>query len=84
MESLLVWLPVLYRPVEHSGEENRTCRQRHSELLTSTVKVFASEDDRNDLSFVPGLSGQALGSVSDPQTVWYIPNFSSNSVKGAI
>lgn len=38
--------------------------QTETELPTSTVKIFANEGSRNDLSFVPELSGQALGSLA--------------------
>lgn len=54
------------------------------ELHTSTVKSFANEGVRYDLSFVPELSGQALGSVTGLQTIQYTPIFSSGSVKRVI
>lgn len=38
--------------------------QTETELPTSTVKIFAKEGSRNDQSFVPELSGQALGSLA--------------------
>lgn len=55
---------MLYRAVEHSERENKTCRQRYLGLPTSTVRIFANGGTRNDLSFVPELSGQALESLA--------------------
>lgn len=67
LERPFFWLPVLYRPVEHSRRENETRRWRHPELPNSTVKIFTNEGIRNCLLFE--LSGQALVSVSSVRAV---------------